>query len=405
MVKVYVAGEPVGAITRSDVEAETFLFTYRPECATSDAVSLTMPVVSDQYDAMGTIHPIFEMNLPEGALRKKLELMFSKVIRNFDSLSLLEIVGKSQLGRLRFANDDLVPDDIPAQSVKTLLGYSGAEDLFSDLLERFALHSGISGMQPKVLIRDDNAPLDRFTSKGATHIVKSFNPKEYLELAANEYFCMCAARYANIPTANVQLSKNRQLLIVDRFDRTDAGQFFGFEDFCVLSGMRSDGRYHSSYERLADLIRAYVSPEHHATAMQTYFAMVVLSCAIKNGDAHLKNFGILYDRYGENVRLAPAYDVLSTIPYHPRDVLALELCGSKAFPTPDKLRQFGRQACGLTSRQVTVIFGNVARGVRQAMSEISAFTERNRDFTEASQYFLKIFEDGQTQLNMEIAAP
>ena len=61
-------------------------------------------------------------------------------------------------------------------------------------------------MQPKVLLRDAAIPLARATERGATHIVKSFDPREYPELAANEYFCMHAARGAGIATPHVQLS-------------------------------------------------------------------------------------------------------------------------------------------------------------------------------------------------------
>jgi hypothetical protein len=67
-------------------------------------------------------------------------------------------------------------------------------------------------------------------------------------------------------------------------------------------------------------------------------------------DAHLKNFGVLYDKPGLNVRLAPVYDMLSTVPYQPNDVLALQLGGSKQFPRRQQLIQYGRQSCGLSSK-------------------------------------------------------
>jgi len=345
-VSVFASGALAGDIVRSDVEQDGFLFTYVRDCPSNCAVSLTMPVTRDPYDSMGTILPIFEMNLPEGALREKLERMFSKVVPNFDALSMLAIIGKSQIGRLRTTQGGAALEDVPTQSVRDLLAYAGAEDLFNDLLNRFAQYSGISGMQPKVLIRDDSK-LDRLTDKGATHIVKSFDPREYPELAANEFFCMQASRHAGLPTASVQLSANRMMLVVERFDLAD-GQYMGFEDFCVLKGVRAEGRYDSSYEELARRTRQFVSPQHHAHAMSQYFGMVVLACLIKNGDAHLKNFGVLYQGPDEAVRLAPVYDMLSTQPYNPRDILALALNGTKQYPTRHALLQFGRQACGLS---------------------------------------------------------
>ncbi len=391
---VFASGVLAGDIIRSDVEEDTFLFTYDRDCQTNCAVSLTMPITRAPYDSMGTIHPIFEMNLPEGALREKLERMFSKVVPNFDALSLLQIIGKSQIGRLRYAQAGAELEEVPTQSVNDLLAYEGAEDLFNDLLARFAQYSGISGMQPKVLIRDDNErSLNRLTHRGATHIVKSFDPREYAELAANEFFCMEASRHAGLPTAAVQLSENRKMLVVERFDVTDK-TYLGFEDFCVLSGMRSGGRYDSSYEKLAERIKRYVSPEHHANSMSHYFGAVVLACAIRNGDAHLKNFGVLYSHPDSDVRLAPVYDMLSTKPYQRSDVLALKLNGSKQYPSRQELMQFGRHACGLSRAAVNSIFDQVLHGVTQSIHDMDAFTQSHPDFELPMKHFCAVFQEG-----------
>jgi serine/threonine-protein kinase HipA len=361
-----------------------------------------MPVVPDQYDSMGALHPVFEMNLPEGQLRHRLELMFSKVVRDFDQLALLQIIGKSQIGRLRYAAEGTVLEDVPTHSVEALLAYRGAEDLFDDLLERFATYSGISGLQPKILLRNETGAFDRVTGKGATHIVKSFNPTEYPELAANEFFSMRAAGHAKIPTATASLSANRKMLVVERFDRTSSGHYLGFEDFCVLSGLRAGGRYHSSYEDLAGKVGLYVSPEHYASSMEQFFAMVALAFTIGNADAHLKNFGILYDAPGVNVHLAPVYDMLSTRPYHDlTDVPALEFDGAKAFPSRIQLIRFGRTACGLTAQRVDVILSQVAGGVRKAVEEMRAYTHANPDFESAASVFVGIFENGLLHLDSD----
>lgn len=397
-VNVFASGAFSGVISRSATAQDTFLFTYDPACPDDAAVSLTMPVVADQYDSMGTVHPVFEMNLPEGQLRHRLELMFSKAVRDFDSLSLLEIIGQSQIGRLRYAAAGTVLEEVPAQSVQNLLAYRGADDLFDALLDRFACYSGVSGMQPKVLIRDDAGPLARITDRGATHIVKSFNPHEYFELAANEFFSMQAARHAGLPTALTQLSENRKMLVVERFDRTETGGYLGFEDFCVLSGMRSGGRYNASYEALARRISTYVSPENHRQAMEQFFGTVSLACAIRNGDAHLKNFAVLYDKPGLNVRLAPVYDMLSTTPYQPRDVLALELDGSKAFPARKALIDFGRQPCGLSRGRLDVILDRVAAGVLEAIREMKAYAEQRPDFAATADHLSRVFAGGLASL-------
>lgn len=47
-----------------------YIFTYHPEVDQAQSVSLTMPVRLKSYASpVGSLHPIFDMNLPEGFLR------------------------------------------------------------------------------------------------------------------------------------------------------------------------------------------------------------------------------------------------------------------------------------------------------------------------------------------------
>jgi serine/threonine-protein kinase HipA len=157
-VNVFAGETRAGRIDRSDLEADTTLFAYRPGCPAEAAVSLTMPVRSDQYDAMSGLLPIFDMNQPEGALKERLRSQFAKAIPEFDDLDLLSIVGSSQIGRLRYSHDELLASDVPAQDLDEILTHQGTSELFAYLLERYATYSGISGAQPKVLVRAERAP-------------------------------------------------------------------------------------------------------------------------------------------------------------------------------------------------------------------------------------------------------
>ena len=217
------------------------------------------------------------MNLPEDLLRERLRNLYAKAIPEFDDLDLLSIVGTSQIGRLRYSQRDHLEEDVPAQDLDELLSYRGTADLFAHLLERYATYSGVSGVQPKVLVRDAKAP-DRMFHRGATHIVKAFDARKYPELAANELICTRGAQAAGIPTARLQLSRNRQLLIAERFDRTAEGNYLGIEDFCVLDGRRAHGRYDGSYEGVAGRIADFGSSSALAHAREQYALMVGYFC-------------------------------------------------------------------------------------------------------------------------------
>ena len=392
---VFAAGELAGMLDRSSVEPDTFIFGYVEACPAAAAVSLTMPVVRDQYDSMGKLHPIFEMNLPEGLLRERLQRAFGKAIPNWDDLALLGVVGRSQIGRLRYAPAGAPLEVVPGQDIQALLTYRGTEDLFSDLLERYAAYSGISGMQPKVLVRDaTDVELDRVTHKGATHIVKTFNPAEYFELAANEFFCMQAARFSGITVPVLFLSDDRRLLISERFDLAADGAYLGVEDFCVLNGMRSSGRYDASYELIAKRISQFVSPAFQRKALEQFFLMLALSCAVENGDAHLKNFAVIYADPESDIRLAPAYDIVATTPYQPRDTLALSLGGVKRFPDRKALVAFGRRACGLQEARVVSLLDQVANGVTQAVNAIKEYAKERPDFATTAAHLESVFNRG-----------
>ena len=329
MLDVLVTPQVVGSLDRHPAERGAFTFAYRPSIDEGNDVSLTMPWSLESYHYKSGLHPVFQMNLPEGRLRESIELSLRKRVEGFDALSLLEVIGRSQIGRLRFANDPEVIDQVPLQRVSELVAYDGAEDLLRDLLERFSMVSGVSGVQPKVLIRDQEQkdaelyPLDqsRVTDKGATHIVKGWNANEYPHLAANEFFCMSAARLSGLEVPEFFLSENNQFLVVRRFDRSEEGIYLGFEDFCSLNGVGTSEKYDGSYEKLAKRIRQFVSPALQASAFETFFRSFALSCVVRNGDAHLKNFGVLYGASNHEVRFAPAFDIVSTTAYIKGDSL------------------------------------------------------------------------------------
>jgi serine/threonine-protein kinase HipA len=382
-----------GTLARSQIEEDAFLFGYDPDCRDEEAVSLTMPVIRDQYDSMNGLLPIFEMNLPEGALLERLRTQFAKLIPNFDSLDLLAIVGQSQIGRLRYTASGTAPADIPEQNLSDLLAYAGAEDLFADLLRRYAEHSGISGIQPKVLLREAGAPLPRLSHRAATHIVKSFDPNEYPELAANEYFCTRAAQHAGIAVPSLQLSDNRRILVAARFDLRSDGSYLGCEDFCVLNGLRAHGRYSGSYEGIAGRITQFVSLENQTEALEQLFATIALSCAIGNGDAHLKNFAVLYENPESPTRLAPSYDLVCTTLYQPRDVLALTLGDSKTFPDRKRLAAFAHTACKLSKARTLELLDRVVAGVKLGIKDVHRYSKEHTDFAPAGARLIAAFEN------------
>lgn len=399
MLKVHVDKKLAGTLIKSDIDRNKFYFGYDEQCQPENAVSLSMPVMKEQYGVQYKLHPIFDMNLPEGVLGERLRKEFSKALPQFDDLVLLGIVGKSQIGRLRFTQPGENFSEVPEQNINELLSYDGAEGLFESLLNRFAVHSGISGAQPKVMVRDSLfLDIDQLTDRGATHIIKAWNPNEYPQLAANEYFCMRAAQLAKLEVPKFKLSKNGKFLILERFDLQN-GKYLGFEDFCVLNGKTSNQKYEGSYENIAKRIKDFVSPEAVQTSLESFFKALALSCAVKNGDAHLKNFGVLYDDAESTVRLSPIYDIVSTTPYNKSDTLALTLGGSKRWPKAKALIAFARAQCNITDARARLLMSEVSESMQKVSDELALYMTDNPPFRELGAVMLNEWNKG---LNLSI---
>lgn len=317
--------------------ADDYLFRYSDDAQPKSSVSLTMPVRAEEYRRR-ELHPIFQMNLPEGYVLEQLRNRLAKTVK-VDPMLLLALSGSSApIGRV-FVRSDQVNELIQRNSAPALgenldeiLAWDGAEDLFANLVDRYILRAGISGVQPKVLVPEKPRTSEqKFTSKTDDLIIKS-GRDEFPGLAINEYLCMSIAREAGLPVPPFYLSQNHKLFIMRRFDRDEQLNALGFEDMTTLMGLSAEQKYSKSYAAIAKAVRVFCSPENQRSSLDQLFDSVALSCIVGNGDAHLKNFGVLYsDPEKSDTRLAPAYDIVNTTAYISEDSLALDLNGSKSL--------------------------------------------------------------------------
>lgn len=395
MIKVWTDGAEAGLLDRYD-RGSTFV--YLPETPDTRAVSVTMPVRLASWDVHFGLAPIFEMNLPEGVLRERLRLAFAKATGTFDDLDLLSIVGRSQVGRIRYTGQkEKLEEEVPFQSVDELLERRRGGDLFRYLIERFASFSGISGVQPKVLIRDEGAfAADKKDARlsqsyrGATHIVKFWEPNEYPQLAANEFFCLRVAEKCGLDVPRYRLAEDASVLVIDRFDLRTDGSYRGFEDFCVLNARRTDQKYSGSYETsILKRFEQFANSAHVHADLEKLFTLIALNCALRNGDAHLKNFGVVYDNVIGEARLAPAYDLVTTSVYLPKDKLALTLNGTTGWPTAKELQRLGETRGHLSPSQVRRIFEQIADAMESTSAEIREYIKDNTAFGEIGESMLK----------------
>lgn len=374
--------------------------TYLPRTPEDRAVSVTMPVQTASWSWSHGLAPFFEMNLPEGALRERLRLEFAKAAGTFDDFDLLSVVGRSQLGRVRYTGENgQLFEDVPFQSVDEILASRRGGDLFAYLIEKFARFSGISGVQPKVLVRDNDVSgtITRVSPsfRGATHIVKFWEPNEYPQLAANEFFCLKLAKCCGLQVPGFRLAEEGEAIVVDRFDLRPDGTYYGFEDFCVLNARTTDQKYDGTYEKsILKRFSEFASPEEYSRDVDKLFTLIVLNCAVRNGDAHLKNFGIIYDSVLHGARLAPVYDVVTTTVYRPKDNMALTLNGTTHWPEAKPLQKVGETRTQNTPARIREIFEKVADAQSQTAKEVLEYVREHPYFAEIGQRMLQEWENG-----------
>jgi hypothetical protein len=116
---------------------------------------------------------------------------------------------------------------------------------------------------------------------------------------------------------------------------------------------------------------------------------IVLNCALCNGDAHLKNFGIFYDDVQGEARLAPVYDLVTTSVYVPKDSMALTLNGTTKWASAKELQRLGETRMGGTPSRVRQILERVEAAVADTSKELQAYLKAHAEFREIGNRMLQ----------------
>jgi serine/threonine-protein kinase HipA len=171
-------------------------------------------------------------------------------------------------------------------------------------------------------------------SAPSTHIMKQSHIR-YDHIVQNEQLAMRTAELVGIDVPRTIIVETGRtsagdnlLFAAERYDRTMDGsvtEISGMpaprrlhqEDFGQALGIPSADKYEHSggayMKRMFDLLaERSVSPIEDQMKL---WDIIVFHYLIGNTDGHIKNLSLLYDSRLRSVRLAPAYDIISTIVY------------------------------------------------------------------------------------------
>lgn len=280
--------------------------------------------------------PFFSNLLPEGVLREYLVKRLK--IHHDHEFELLMALGASLPGAVRA----LPADELPRAAIKHRRGSKHVAP------DETAIKFSLGGSQLKFSMIERGG---RFTLEDGDGewIVKPPHPT-HAHVPVNEYTMMRLAAAAGVEVPEVRLVKldhvdlgdlsgialprsGKVAYAIRRYDRTAEGRVHA-EDFAQVFGVYADQEYKATnYDTIGRLVFD-LFPDRFDQIAQ-FVRRLVVNILIGNGDAHLKNWSVIY-RDGVTPRLAPAYDLVSTIHYVANDSLALNLAGEKRFEVIDE---------------------------------------------------------------------
>jgi len=288
--------------------------------------------------ASSRLPPWFSNLLPEGRLRDWIAA--DRGVSPSREMELLAQVGHDLPGAMVVVPDtgEIPTEDRAAAARRSIDGSGSHED---DSRLRFSL-AGV-GLKFSMLQVGHRLTLPA-SGAGGDWIVK-LPDANHAEVPCNEYAMMSWASQVGIDVPEVALRTRDELpdlpaaawpnreevaYVISRFDRRDAGsKSVHIEDLAQVKGVYPDAKYGGNFETIAGLIYR----GRDIRSLQEFVRRMTFNLLVGNGDAHLKNWSMIYpDR--RTAQLSPAYDIVSTASYfddrNPED-LGLKFGGSKRF--------------------------------------------------------------------------
>lgn len=176
--------------------------------------------------------------------------------------------------------------------------------------------------------------------RGGDWIIKLPDAK-YADVPQNEFAMMSLASAVGLDVPEVQMVSRDMLPVlpddfwpngtnmafaIKRFDRDCNRIPVHMEDFAQVRGVWPEAKYRSSFESVAGI--CYRGRDREA--LMEFTRRLLFNVLIGNGDAHLKNWTLLYADQRKPT-LSPVYDIVSTVPYINDDNIGLKWGGGKRF--------------------------------------------------------------------------
>jgi serine/threonine-protein kinase HipA len=297
---------PAGRLDRS---GDVLLFTYgRSYLERSNAIALYLPELplqaGPQTPLVGVVPGCIRDAAPDGWGQRVIENSLAG--RGGSELGLLTYLlqsGSNRIGALDFQSSarEYAPRDQFSATLGELLDSAArveAGEPLSPELDCALLHgTSVGGARPKATLVDGDRQL----------IAKFSSTTDASPMVRIEYLGMELARRCGLNAATVELIEafEKQVLLVDRFDRPGDGTRRAMVSALTVLGLDEMGARYASYADLADQIRSrFTNPD---ATLRELFARITFNILVGNTDDHARNHAAFWD--GDELTLTPAYDL------------------------------------------------------------------------------------------------
>lgn len=368
------------------------VFQYSREYINSEnsfPISVSLPI-SDKPFTQKETKSFFEGLLPEGFSRKSVASWIKT--DEEDYLSILAALGRECLGALM-----IVQEDEKEESGYKLLTIDKVRELASEGATRstqilMETHLSLAGASGKVGLYYDEDKDKWYLPEGkapSNYIVKQSHVR-LSSIVLNEELCMLTAKELGIETPKCFIINtgtgldSEVLFATNRYDRITISEkkIDGLkvpyrlhqEDFAQAMGIPSSQKYETKKKgylsRMFEIIRGYTSDP--IGEQMKLWRIICFNYLIGNGDAHIKNYSLLYSENLKRMTVAPAYDIICTRCYNLRDEMSMFIGDDINF-RHIKRSSFIEAAkeARLTERIALRIFDEVADGLEKALEKAS----------------------------------
>ncbi len=334
------------------------------------------------------IDPFFSNMLPEGRLRDY--VAERNGVHPSREFQLLKILGQDLPGAVvvRPNRDESDVDDRVAKT---------KDPITEDAPLKFSL----AGVQMKLsAMRTAAGGLTVPGSGLGGDWILKFPSERFAAVPENEFWMMTFARRLGfdvpdmdlVPVSSIQgmprgvRTDLGDVFVIRRFDRTSDRGRVHMEDFAQIFRVYPEDKYaKGNFDMIARVLWAEIGED----GIKDFLERMVLNAAIGNGDMHLKNWTLIYPD-GRTPKLAPLYDILSTLTYVGQEDLGLNFAGTKRFHdlTEERFAEFIDKA-KLPPATAMRSVKDMARRIRDVWSDFRPEIDLPRDLLDAIDEHMK----------------